>query len=830
MATDTEEIKYFYTGDISSFKKATQQVNDMLSGYESQINKLTSKVQKVASAAAGIFTGKQFSKAVKESISYIENLNLFTVAMGEAYDESLKFVDGMAELYGMDPSSLMRYAGNFYQLADAISMPDEAAASLSLGLTKATNDIASLFNMPVETVFENLSSGMQGMSRAVRKYGMDIRTTTLQQTALTLGITKQVSQMSEANRMGLRFITMMHQARNASGDFAHNIEQPANQLRIFKEQMSQLGRAIGDFFVAPLKIALQYINGFIMALRMVLQFIGSIFGVLNAFGGRDSGVDGIGKSLDNVASGVGGVGGAAKDATKELKKMLAPFDELNLLQDPKIDVGGAGGGAGGGLENLGALDPAILKAIEEMQWKLDDVEMKAVKVRNAILAFLGFKVEDGTILSWDADVLEQNLINKFPQWTKTIQATFDNWSNMVNGFKAVFVSMGNVVKAAWKSVTDFIKQFINDDSASSFISNLGTNLQNLATWINQNATDIANFILVFGALSRLTPLVSIIASIVGQLSGLGSLLPSMNTAFTGISASTLAWGAALTFVGVALIDQWRNNEKFRDRVTAVWTDIWGVIGPLIGQIIHVIGSLWTDILQPLLSWLTTALGPTISDVAASILEVVSWMVNNVGGLVHALLNIIQGVITFVTGVFTGNWAQVWQGVVSIFANIFSAIGTVVYAVINGIITALNAAISMVWNAVVSLVNLFAGVVNAISGGVLSFGVDMAAPSIPYLTVDAAMASGGVVTSPTRALIGEGRYDEAVVPLGNSPQMRQFADSVAERVNNGEQVRLLRDQNELLRQILAKSGTYLDGKLISDTVTKYQKQRTKAMGV
>ena len=511
MATDTEEIKYFYTGDISSFKKATQQVNNMLSGYEAQINKITKKVQKAASSVAGIFTGKQFSKAVKESISYVENLNLFTVAMGEAYDESLKFVDAMAELYGMDPSSLMRYAGNFYQLADAISMPEEAAASLSLGLTKATNDIASLFNMPVETVFEDLSSGMQGMSRAVRKYGMDIRTTTLQQTALTLGITQQVEQMSEANRMGLRFITMMHQARNASGDFAHNIEQPANQLRIFKEQMSQLGRAIGDFFIAPLKVALQYINGFVMALRMVLQFIGSIFGVLNAFGGRDSGVDDIGQSLDNVASGIGGVGGAAKDATKELKKMLAPFDELNLLQDPNIDLGGAGGGgAGGGLEDLGALDPAILSAIEEMQWKLDEVEMKAVKVRNAILAFLGFKVEDGTILSWDADVLEQNLINKFPQWTKTIQATFDSWSDIVNGFKAVFVSMGNVVKAAWTNVTDFIKQFVNDDSASSFISNLGTNLQNLATWINQNANDIANFILVFSAVSKLTPVVSII--------------------------------------------------------------------------------------------------------------------------------------------------------------------------------------------------------------------------------------------------------------------------------------------------------------------------------
>ena len=152
------------------------------------------------------------SNAVKESISYVENLNLFQVATGEAYEASQDFIDAMSEMYGMDPSNLMRYAGNFYQLADAISMPDEAAASLSLGLTKAANDIASLFNVDVETVFNNLSSGMQGMSRAVRKYGMDIRVTTLQQTALTLGITEQVEAMSEANRQGLRFITMMQQA------------------------------------------------------------------------------------------------------------------------------------------------------------------------------------------------------------------------------------------------------------------------------------------------------------------------------------------------------------------------------------------------------------------------------------------------------------------------------------------------------------------------------------------------------------------------------------------------------------------------------------------
>lgn len=782
----------------------------------------------------GVQLGRWLAESVKQSISYTENLNLFSVATGEAYEESLKFVNSMSELYGMDPSNLMRYAGNFYQLADAISMPDKASAALSLGLTKATNDIASLFNVDIETVFENLSSGMQGMSRAVRKYGMDIRTSTLQQTALVLGLTEQVETMSEANRQGLRFITMMQQANNASGDFAKTINMPANQLRIFKEQITQLGRAIGNFFLEPISIAIQYINGFVMALRMILQFIGSIFGVLDAFSGRDGRGNNTEKTLGNIASGVGGVGGAAKEATKELKKMLAPFDELNLLQAPEVDTGGAGGGSGGGLGDLGALDPAIMKAIEEMQWKLEDIEMEAVKVRNAILAFLGFKVEDGTILSWDADVLEANLINKFPQWTKTIQAVFDNWSSIVDGFKAVFVSMCNVVKAAWENSINFIKQFINDDSASSFISNLGTNLQNLAGWINQNASGIANFILVFGTLSKLTPLVYIIANIVSHLSGLSGLLPSLTTAFSGISIATLGWVAALAAVGITLVDQWNNNEEFRNRVTEVWNTIWDSLSTIIGQIIRLLSSLWNDILQPLLSWLISALGPSIGNIVATILEVVAWMVNNLGGLISGLLQMIQGIIDFVAGVFTGDWGRAWQGILNIFAGLFNSVGSVVVAVMNAVISIINGAISTIYSVVVAVINLVLEAVNAIAG-VLGFtielGISAQAPQIPYFSApQVAMATGGVVTSPTNALIGEGRYDEAVVPLGNSPQMRQFADSVADRVNSGEQIRLLRDQNELLRQILEKSGTYLDGKLISDTVTRHQKMSSRASGV
>lgn len=794
------------------------------------------------------------SKAINQSIAYTENLNLFTVAMGDAYDTGTAFVNQMAEVYGMDPSNLLRYAGNFYQLSDAIGASEKASSVLALSLTKAGNDLSSLFNVPIETVINDLSSGMMGMSRAVKKYGMDIRATTLQQTALSLGITESVSRMSEANLQGLRFITMMRQGANASGDFANTIESPANQLKIFKEQITQLGRAIGNFFIKPIATAIAYVNGFVMAVRTILQYIAKLLNIFNlSFGGTSK----VSDNVKDVAGSVAGIGGAAAESAKELKKLIAPFDELTTLEKP-TDVSGGGGGGGGGAADI--MDPEILKAIEEMQQKLENIRMKAVKVRDAILEFLGFKIKDGTILSWDASSLEKNLIDKFPQWTKTIQAVFDNWTSIVNGFKAVWESLGNVVEKVWTKITDFISKYINDDSVSSWISNLGDKLQSLSDWIDAHSEGIANFILLFGGFMLIGQVLPYLQKLWETLTLIWGVLQPFLEFLGGLSATTLAIIALIGVVIAALVDLWNTNDEFRTRVKDAWnalvtyyTDLWnnvykpivdeiiktvkdiyeGTIKPIVKQISEIILTLWSDILQPIWMWLLQSFGPSISDLAKDILAIVSWVVQNIGGFISGVLQIIQGVIDFIAGVFSGNWERAWKGIVNVFAGLFNSVAAIVVAVVNVVITVINGLISLVYNAVVSFINLVANAINGIAGMLgftLNLGIDAEAPQIPYIEAPrVGMATGGVVTGPTQALIGEGAYDEAVIPLGNSPQMKQFADSVADRVNSEEQIQLLRDQNELLRQILKKTGVWLDGKEITRVVNKNQKVDSRAYG-
>lgn len=257
-----------------------------------------------------------------------------------------------------------------------------------------------------------------------------------------------------------------------------------------------------------------------------------------------------------------------------------------------------------------------------------------------------------------------------------------------------------------------------------------------------------------------------------------------------------------------------------------------VIG-IIAAVIETILDLWTNVISPLIEWLINTLGPTIRNVFGTIWDIVSGVVQSIAGILAGLLQVIQGIVDFIGGVFTGNWARAWQGVKEIFVGVINAIIHVFELGINLIISLVNSLVSVVWNVVQTFVNGILSTVNAVAG-MLGFNVSLQwgspPPAIGYLNIPSIpMAQGGVVTGPTNALIGEGRYDEAVIPLGNSPQMNDFTDSIASKLNSTEQVQLLREQNSLLRQILEKTGVNIDGRDLSRTVSRYQRQDARATG-
>lgn len=723
-------------GDVA--KKATSQNKSLTTALTALSGSFGKVVKAGLSIVGGVKIGEWLGNATKQSINLTENLNLFSVAMGKSLDKGLQFVDAMQEIYGMDPNNIYRYTGYFYQLTDAIGMTDDASAALSLSMTKAANDIASLFNQDIETVVDNLASGMQGMSRAVRKYGMDIRTTTLQQTAFSYGLTGQVESMSEANRMALRYITMMNQVKNATqqvskttgnadtviGDFANNIETPANQLRIFKEQITQLGRAIGNFLVVPLGKALAYINGFIMALRMAINFIGSLLGIVQ----KDTQQITAGSDLDDVSKSVSGIGAAAAKSKKQVKDLLAPFDELNILQEQAATGGDSGAGLGSDV-----LDPNLAKALEDISLGLDNIRMKANDVRDAILNFLGFELDGSKIIKWNPDKLFANIRNSF-------QELFSEMPSFLSGLMPIFDSIGK-----------FLKPVI--DTVSSLLHNV--------------------FDIVLSTVQSVQKLYG--TTIKPVLDAIGTAIQKVFGILQALWEQVL--GPVIEYVGNGLSQLWQSTIL----------PIFELIVQSVGNIIEAVLGLWNNVLAPFIKMLIEAWGPSIRNVLMTVWDVIQSVFRSIGGVIQGLLQAFNGITDFLAGIFTGNWKRALKGLVNVFVGIANTLIGVVETLVNGIISIINSAISLIYNTVLGLINTVLSAVESIAkllGKDISLTIGSRPPEIPALSIPRIpmLATGGVVTSPTMTMVGEGKYSEAIVPLDDSPQMQNLVQRIADAVD------------------------------------------------
>lgn len=291
-----------------------------------------------------------------------------------------------------------------------------------------------------------------------------------------------------------------------------------------------------------------------------------------------------------------------------------------------------------------------------------------------------------------------------------------------------------------------------------------------------------------------------IITTVQQLGGLNVMLMNLSSNI-GVVIATIAPVvgiiagiiAIITAVTLAIKQLWETNEGFRnvvmtaikgitdtlnnayntiikpvlDNLVKILLDVWNNgIKPLwdnwvafVGAIISRMADLWNNI-KPIVDWFISVFGPVLSNIINSvanafgsairtIINVAGSWLKNITSVVDGIIRRLNGIITFIKGVFTGNWKMAWQGVVDIFGGIFSTLGGLVSAPINAVIGLINGAIGAINSISVDIpkwVPVFGG---------KHFGLSI--PRIPYLE------KGGVLKKGQVGLL-EGNGAEAVVPL------------------------------------------------------------------
>ena len=377
---------------------------------------------------------------------------------------------------GLDPEKTMQYQATFAQMASSMGDTSETALKLSNALTMIGADLASVRNMDFEDVWQDMASGLTGMSRAMDKYGINIRNANMQQELYNLGINTSISNLSQADKTILRTIILLNNSKYAWADLSNTINQPANQIRMLQSNFASLGRTIGSLFIPILQTVLPYINAIVIAIQRMFAYIAKLLGIklsnfVSSTGGISVDTGDIADNMDNASGAIDN----ANTSAKKLKKTLSvlSFDELNQLND-NSDSGStsnpSSGSGKGGLGHIKALDAALDDALSAYQKAWDEAFKKmsnrANEMADAIVnAFkrkdwkgLGKIMADG--INWGMQKLYDfiNWNNVGPYITKFTSAFTQTFNSLVDNIN--WDLMGRTVGAGMNTIVNTANQLL----------------------------------------------------------------------------------------------------------------------------------------------------------------------------------------------------------------------------------------------------------------------------------------------------------------------------------------------------------------------------------
>jgi hypothetical protein len=397
---------------MKPFADEMQKVSNGFSAFPSKIQKLITSTEKYnasarkATSTTGQFTsglkalnvaavaitfrkiGHFIAQAVTESNKYQEDLNLFTVALGQYAAEAQNYAEKVSDVMGIDPAQWLRNQGVFDTLLTGFGDTAERAQLMSQNLTQLGYDISSFFNISIEDAMQKLQSGISGELEPLRRLGYDLSQAQLEQTALNLGIKESVANMTQAEKAELRYYAIMTQVTTAQGDMARTLEAPANQLRILQAQLTQAARAIGNIFIPALNAILPYAIAVVQVIREIANALANLAGFKLTdvdYSGVNSAAVGAGSLADNLDDAAG--------AAKKLKQYTAGFDELNVFAPNTGSGSGAGAGGAGGfdfdLPTYDFLGDAAQTRIGEIKKMIEDTLAEITTIVSGFMLAVG---------------------------------------------------------------------------------------------------------------------------------------------------------------------------------------------------------------------------------------------------------------------------------------------------------------------------------------------------------------------------------------------------------------------------------------------------------
>lgn len=418
---------------LDAYNSKSRAAKTHTGGLFSAISSLVSGARNVKSIFLAISSA--FSFFYDESAEYIEQLNLFNVAMGSASQSASTFAQKVSDAMGIDPGKWMEYQGTLNMMIEGFGVASDKAQIMSQNLTQLSYDYSSLMNVDVSTAFDKIQSAMSGQIKGLKEYGNNVSVAMVKQTGLKYGLQGNVSTWDQNTQAIMRYITIMNNASKVDvfNDMARTINTPSNAVRILAQQFKVLRRAIGNIASVFATAVIPYIQVAVELLNKFANFVAGLFGFKLPtidYSGLEKGsgaMDDMADSAKDAGSSVGGATKKVKDLKKELQTL--GFDELNILNSPKndSDSGGSGGGSGGGGigggAGIGDIDLPQYDFLKGLKKDTDEIEKRLKEL---------FKPVTDSWNKYGKEVMDsfKFALNELSELTKSIGRSFGEvWQN-----------------------------------------------------------------------------------------------------------------------------------------------------------------------------------------------------------------------------------------------------------------------------------------------------------------------------------------------------------------------------------------------------------------
>lgn len=584
------------TGDSSGFDKAIQSAEKMASSFEKRMESISSKAKSIGDKLSGIGTaltvgvttplavaGKGMVDAASD---FDENLNKISVAFGDSADGVKAWADTATQSFGLSMNQALEATSLFGDMATSMGISQSEAASMSTSLAGLAGDMASFKNIGIDEAMTALNGVFTGETESLKQLGIVMTETNLEEFAAKTG--QVYSEMSQAEKVQLRYNYVMAMSQNAIGDYARTNDGTANSMRTFQASVSNLAIALGQNLlpiVTPLiQKATEMVNAFasadpqfqqlvlkiaaiaavlgpaLIVIGQITSSIGSVIGVVGKLGGAVSKLGGIG-SVFTALSGPVGIAVAVITALIAAFAYLMTTNEgfRNSIMQTVTTIG----------QSLMPIIQALMPVIQNIATVLATTIASVLQALAPVLAQIVTMI--GQIVSTVAPLIAQLVSQLAPILTTIIQTV----GNIVSAVLPPVITIINAIMGAIEELLPPIMSVLS--TVIDVVSQIITAITPIISFVAGVISDIMGII---------SPIISFIAgvisSIISVISPIASTVASVFSAiFSTVSSIMNKVGSFIKTVFNGIKSAWNGLTSF---VSGVFSGIGSAVNSLVSTV------------------------------------------------------------------------------------------------------------------------------------------------------------------------------------------------------------------------------------------------------